>query len=86
MVFEAIRRHELGDLLGNGRPDAGNRLEGLETASGVDSTEGSVEGLDHVCRPLVGPRLEGNVIHIQIDGDLTKDAGDLAVRHEWQRV
>ena len=58
MVLETVRGHQFNDLLGDRRPDAWNRLEGLETALGVDLSKGTVECLDGVSCLLVGPRLE----------------------------
>src|SRR5439155_4683 len=74
-------RDQLLQLLGHRGADPGNLAQGLHAARAVDRVERPVVRLDRLRRFLVGARLEGHVVHVEVGRDVPKDAGQLGVAH-----
>src|SRR5204862_3946521 len=83
-------RQQLGDLLADALADARKLSECLLAATREQLVAGSVARLDRVRRFLVGARLEGHVLHLEEEGDLSQNSCDLGVgqghdRTQWTR-
>src|SRR5207244_2121094 len=74
-------REQLLQLLGHRGADAGDVAQGLHAARAVDRVERPVVRLDGLRRLLVGARLEGHVVHVEVGGDVPEDARQLGVAH-----
>jgi hypothetical protein len=60
--------------------DAGNLRECLDAAPLVDDeSDVLLKPLDGSCRPLIGPRLELDVVYGEVDADVPQDTSDLEV-------
>ena len=74
-------RDQLLQLLGHRGADAGDLAQRLHAAGTVDRVERPVVRLDRLRRLLVGARLEGHVVHVEVGGDVPEDARQLGVAH-----
>src|SRR5206468_12509531 len=72
---------QLLELLRHRLPDARDAGERLHTAGAVELLERPIVRLDRLRRLLVRARLEGDVVHLEIRGDVPEAARQLGVPH-----
>ncbi len=81
----AAGRDELLELLGHRLADAGDRAEPIHAALAVHLVEGAVVRLDRLRRLLVSPRLERDVLHVEVGREVTEASRELRVPHRRRR-